>query len=203
MKKIKKQSKQDKKGSVRERYIKLLKEMGISRQFLGPKAYSESPIENVLNWIENDLNKGRFIEAYALTDQYVETILKYALFDYVSLFDCLYSLETLTKRIKLKTALKALKKVKVLPCNLFEVYEDFKKTRNDLVHKSIFYPEKAKQLKNDKKVKKLPLKIIQLSDKFFFSRAEEVFKYFISTPTTKENKELFFKLWLHTLESIK
>jgi len=164
------------------------------RFIIGSKAYSQSSIENVLNWIKNDLSKGFFIEAYALTEQYIEIVLKYALFGY------LYFPRMMT--MKLETALRISKESKVLPEKLFNLYTDFKSTRNNLIHKSIFYPEKAKQLKNTNKVKKLPLEIIQESERFFNNRAEKVLEYFISQKSRKKDKNLFIRIWCHVLKNI-
>ena len=202
----KKQPKQNKKEkNTSKKYTNSRKELAKilridKRKLLGPKAYSDlvSGVTDILEWIEEDLKQGRFIEAYALTDQYVETLLKRVFFE---VFENEIVKSSQREYLKVETVLRILSKLGKLDPNYLEEYRDFKSTRDDLVHKSIFSPEKAKEFENIPKTKSLPAKIIKDTEILFLDRFNLIYDWLSNPkiPRVKLENELkiFLAFWIN------
>jgi len=150
---------------LKEHLVSLWRKTGYMRKELGPKAYSQA---SILEWVKSDLGGGYYIEAYAIADQYIETLIR-QLFDdgTKEYWDRNFSVET---SFRCSLSLGKIKK------DFLDEYLDFKKIRNDLVHNAIFNRNEYKRLKNLKKVKKLPSRIILGVELFFEEGMKECFK---------------------------
>ncbi len=130
------------------------------RDTLGPDAYSVMEIPPA---VQRDIYDKHFIEAYALTDQYVETLLKH------TFYEILGPIGSVDKKNAVETVLKCAKHWQKINSGYFEIYRDFKSTRDDLIHKSIYGSDRAKGLQNHKKLATLPELIIKESEEIFMT----------------------------------
>ena len=150
---------------ARAKLVRMWKKTGYIRKIIGPKAYSQT---NILEWVKSELEGGHFIEAYALTDQYIETLVK-------RLFD-----DGTREYWKKKIPIEILFRWNLSSCKIrkafLDNYIDFKMIRNDLVHNAIFNNNKYKRLIDTKKIKELPFKIISDTELFFEGGMKEYFK---------------------------
>lgn len=168
---------------LKRRLAELYKKTGYMRKLLGPKAYSQA---NVLEWVKTDLNNGHYIEAYAITDQYIDTLLKQT-------FCEIFENSSFNKRFTVEYVLRCGVIWHRVNKSFLELYRDFKSTRDDLIHKSIFNQQKAKELENTRKIKDLPIKVIQITESFFENDIKEYFKN-LYTEAEKVQKEQFVKV---------
>ncbi len=171
--------------------VRALKKKGLFRKILGPKAYRDIFLDldvYITNLVKNDLKEGYFIEAYTLTDQYIETVLKYSFYRFFSEFK--------SENLKFKSALKALVIFKKINKSFFDLYTDFKQTRNDLVHASIFHFERTRELLNVKKVKNLPLKVIDKVDLIFNNRKKLAVEEMRDLKAKKNEWKMFINIWM-------
>jgi hypothetical protein len=142
-------------------------------------------------WIDKDLDEGNFIEAYAITDQYVETALKLC---FPEVFQDFYKKDT--NKMSVEVVLRCAVGLNIIDKKLLQIYRDFKSTRDDLIHKSIFNQKKAKQLQNSDKVRELPSKIIEYTEEIFHKRSLHVYLHFLKNPG--DNEEMltdFVLMW--------
>lgn len=134
----------------------------------GPKAYDS--MKNVEVWIKHDLREGNFIEAYSICDQYVDTVVK------ICFPEIFHSKDD--DRLNVETVLRLSVPLKIIGEHFLLLYRDFKSTRDDLIHKSVFNQKTAKQLQNNKKIEALPLQVIKEARSLFKSRFEHVLKFY-------------------------
>jgi len=176
----------EKELTSREKYIELiLKERYDPREILGVRAYKE--MTDVEEWARKDLKDGHLIEAYAITDQYIDAVIKLS---FPEIFYDSYCKED--NKINIGTVLYCFTNFKSVDKKIFQQYRLFKKTRGVLVHKSIFYPKQAKRLKCLSVVKKLPFDIIKDVEELFGKRVIEAYLYFIKNKK-KLNNDLMYK----------
>ncbi len=138
-------------------------------------------MKNVEVWIKRDLRDGKFIEAFAICDQYVDTVIKIC---FPEVFH-----ETSDNRLNIENVLRIPTTLKIINGKFLTLYRDYKSTRDHLVHKSIFYPHKAQQLQNTNKIKSLPSQIIKESQQFFRVRLDHIFKYYTDNLLNRPPKD--------------
>lgn len=177
------------------------------RKIKGAIAYGD--MRDVEVWVKNDLSDGKFIEAYAITDQYIDIILRFC-------FPDVFFENKNNEKLSVETVLRCSISLnqKIVDKKLLDFYRDFKGTRDDLIHKSIFHQSKARQLTNKKKVNDLPLSMINFAQEFFKKRAYNTYTFFLLKPEVKRQKEStiinyfesnqywqdFFLIWKNVLE---
>jgi hypothetical protein len=142
-------------------FIKSGIKSGEIRKISGPISYNDKFGGDILEWVKNDIENGRFIEAYALTEQYIEGLMKKVFDD----GDKNYW-DKRAGRISIKAILFTLLSLDKIDKNYFRQYCKFKAIRNDLVHNAVFNFNKYGRLKNTKEVKKIPIEIITSTESF-------------------------------------
>jgi hypothetical protein len=157
----KKQSKSKVPKELIESFIKLGIKSGEVRKILGPKTYSNKFGGDILSWVKNDIDDGRFIEAYALVEQYAEGLIK-KVFDNG---DSNYWKKQ-NKKIKIEAVLSVLLFLGKIDVSYYNQYCEFKDIRNDLVHNAVFNFNNYKRLSDLKKIKSLPIEIILKTETF-------------------------------------
>ncbi len=186
----------DKEGRARQ-YVK--EEEGMMRRFMvrydsrkvnGPSGYSK--MTDVERYVEKDIADGHFIEAYAVSDQYVDSIIKFC---FPEIF--FNAIKREDGKITVETALRCAACFGLVEDKVIDMYRDFKSTRDDLIHKSIFNHSKAKQLKNVPKIKKLPFDIIKATEKLFHSRVLPAYTYYLKNkiPVTEGFIPMWLRIW--------
>lgn len=142
------------------------------RKIKGAIAYGD--MLDVEMWVKKDLSDGKFIEAYALTEQYVDMTLKFC-------FPDVFFEKKNNEKLSVETVLRCSISLnqKIVDKKLLDFYRDFKSTRDDLMHNSLFNQKKAKQLINKKKVNDLPLTTINFVQEFFKKRAYDTYVFFL------------------------
>lgn len=148
------------------------------RKIKGALAYGE--MRDVEMWVKKDLSDGKFIEAYAITEQYVDMTLKFC-------FPDVFFEKKNNEKLSVETVLRCSISLnqKIVDKKLLDFYRDFKSTRDDLMHNSLFNQKKAKQLTNKKKVNYLPLSTIDFVQEFFKKRAYNTYVFFLLKPELK------------------
>ncbi len=157
----------------------------------GPLAYSK--ITDIDAWIIQDIDSGHFIEAYAMADQYIDTVIK------LSFPEIFYNShgKSWNDRVNAETVLQCASSFNLVDKFSFERYRDFKSTRDDLIHKSIFNQTKAKQLTNNSKVKKLPLDTIKTVEDLFHKRVLKAHLFFLEKDQKppRDFISMWYKIW--------
>lgn len=174
----------------RERLIKQLVIRYDPRKTRGPSAYSE--MTDIEAFVRRDLNDGHFIEAYAITDQYVDTVIKLS---FPEIFYNFHKNED--SRMNIETVLRCVVGFELADKKIVQRYRDFKSTRDDLTHKSIFNQSKAKQLENISKVGQLPFDVIKIIEELFHKRVLHAYLYFFKNnkPTPSDFIPMWYRIW--------
>lgn len=183
---------EEKELTPREKYIEMILEGRYNpREIEGVQAYEK--MTDVEKWVRRDLSKGYAIEAYAITDQYIDTVIKLS---FPEIFYDSYRKED--NKINIETVLRCFTNFGLANKKIFQQYRLFKKTRGDLVHKSIFNQKQAKRLKDLSRVKKLPFNIIKEVEELFNKRVIVAHSYFIKNKKELNNDLMyddFFVMW--------
>jgi hypothetical protein len=179
----------DSDGSVTE-LAQWFSRRGDLRKVMGASAYSK--MRNVADYIKKDIDGGHFIEAYAITDQYVDTVIKYC---FPEIFHA--SKDNDLSKMSVETALRFTVKLKIVGVNILQTYRDFKSTRDDLIHKSIFNQKNTGQLRNNGKVKGLPFQIIEAVEELFHKRVilGYIFYHENGILPPDEHISIWLKIW--------
>lgn len=149
--------------------------------------YSEI-VHNLEKVIKGDLESGHAIEAYAFTDQYFQTVIKLS-------FPQIFFPAKFKNKISVEDFLRTFKEDKRFSdeYKILGRYRDFKSTRDDLVHKSLFSGKKVKGLFNQKKVEKTPFEIIDRVEHIFLKNISRSGSYFLKQKRYLPND--FLLIW--------
>lgn len=134
------------------------------KQKLISNVIAEYTTRDVLELVSKKIEKGNYIEAYAITDQYIEETIARLL---------IIKKEELTKireDMNVKTTLNLIMRlglVESFDIDYLDLINKFKKMRNKLIHNSIY----SKPVKINKELKMLPRRIILRTDLFYFDTA--------------------------------
>lgn len=134
------------------------------RKDLIKEVINEYTTNDVLSLVEEKIKNGNFIEAYAITDQYIAEMVSRLLVvnkgELAKIRETINVIKTLDIMMRLRVVDGAYR-------DYIELVKSFKKTRNKLVHNSIY----SKSLRINRTIKSLPRKIIMKIDLFYFDTA--------------------------------